>query len=315
MLKTNSRKVNFYDLNLTTTSKEIAGAPQTSMHDFIDAISPHITKGAEISLGKYKAEITDFYWDVQNSSLHLLINKPDPELSDVAYKDLPTGKRRSGTKKPTEAIELSSHLVIEADNVTPVAQVKMTMGAGIYIGHIVVYLNSLYQATKKNSITINQIVIRPHPSGAKDSNGNPVTYESTHKIGYTAHPNTELKEILNTGFLNGIELIETAHQNFDSSAQNMITRHSIRVDTGRVKMNTHGIIQMIKTGTSKHKIQADKIKIEYEDSNGNSGSKSLNVNQLNDAFTRTAIIDLATPHSQQQTTLSQEIIDELILLG
>lgn len=317
MLKTNSRKVNFYELNVLTTSREIASPPQTSILDFIDAVSNCLTKNHEILFGKNPAEVTDFKWDKSNSRLILLLNKPDPELSDVAYKDITTKSRRSGNKKPTEAIELSSHVVIQLDKTNPSApaQVAMTMEAGIYIAHIVNLLNGLYRDNKKTSAAILNIIHRSHPTGAKDSGGKPITYASRHKISYAAHPNTELKEILTTGFLNGIELIETSHQNFDSNTPYEITRHSLKVNTGHVKLNPAGIRKIIQTGTTKHQIHADKVKIEYEDSNGNPGSRSLNVNQLDEAFTRTAVIDLEAAHAQQQTMLSSEIVEKLISLG
>jgi hypothetical protein len=314
MLKTNSRKVNFYEILLTTTSREVPNPNQTSMLAYLRALIPFMSKGSEISQGKIRAEITDFHWDDKNTRLFLLLNKPDPDLSDVVYKDIRTKKRRSGDKKPTEAIELSAHVVIEASKNQSIAQIKMTMGSGIYISHIVNLLNNLYK-DNKTSPQLASIVNQPVPSNAKDKHGNALTHKTRHKIRYSAHPNTALREILSTGRLHGIELIESAHQNFDSNGQYEITRHSLSVSTGQAQISVDGIRRLIRTGSTRHNIQADKVKIEYEDAEGNPGSKSLNVNQLDEAFTRTETIDLETPHTQQQTILSDEITHKLILLG
>lgn len=315
MLKIDSRKVNFYELTVSTTAKDYPNPNQTSSKDFIAAIVPHLYKGMEISKGKLASELTDFNWDSKTGELALLINKTDPELSDVSYKDITTKARRKGDKKETEAIELSSHILIKSHDTNLTAQLRMTMGAGVYVSHLVNLLNNQYRSHKKTSASIQKIINRPHPLGATDKKGKILTYEVRHKIAYLAEPNTELKEILSTGTLRGLDLIESTHTNFDTNSPYEIVRHTLYVDTGNIKLDIKGIRKIIQTGSLKHNISADRVKIEYEDANGNPGNKSLNVNQLDEAFTKTVVIELDKPHNQQQTTLSQEIISKLSALG
>lgn len=314
-MKTKIRTVSFYDLQLQTLSldKKIENPFSTNIKDVLAILAKHLQKGHEIGANK-NVEVTDFSFDRNNCRLTLLLNKPDPDLSDVTYKDRRTKARRSGNKSVTEAIEISSHIVISALSNQAKAEVRMTMGAGIYINRVTKLLNMLYDKYSGVDASLIALSTRPHPTNIRDENNQVVTYKVRHRFESLAHPNAWLTNILNNGTVQGIELIEQGSDQFDSDQPHEITRRTMSVKPSTGKVSTDIIRKIAGIANKKYHLHANKVRIEYKLAGGESSERLFLLNDLDAKFTKSESIDLDTDHNQQQSVISNEIIAKMLAL-
>lgn len=311
-MKTKERIVHFYELYLHTLSldKEIQNPFATDMLTMLAALNKHIKKGQEIGANK-NIEIIDFDFDEKKSTLIFLLNRPDPDLSDVTYKDKKTKTRRNGNKTATEAIEISSHVIITAIHGEAIAEVRMTMGAGIYADRIVVLLNDIYDTNKKTSKALKNLGTRAHPTNAIDDKNQPITYQVRHRFEQKSLPNVWLKDILNNGKVQGIELIENGHKEFDTTQPHDIIKRTLEIKPNTGLFSLDSIKKLFGIALKNHNLNADHVRIKYKSENGEDSSKLFAQNQLDSAFTRSEKIELDTDHNQQQPAISKEIIAKM----
>lgn len=310
-MKTKERLVHFYDLELQTLSldKKIQNPFAENMANMLSVLAKLIKKGDEIGSNK-NIEVVDFAHEKKYSKLILLLNRSDSELSDVAYKDKRTKNRRNGNKTPTEAIEISSHVIIKAQLNSEKAEVRMTMGSGIYIERVVKFLNELYEKNKVNDKQIIALKTRPHPTQALGANNKALTYQVNHRFEHKAHPNAWLKDILNTGEVNGLELIETGHHQFDSTQAHDIVKKTLKIIPMSSKWSIQKIRDLFALAQKNHKLIADKVRIDYKVGSDKS-DRTFALNELDAAFTKSEKIELDTDHNQQQTEIGYAIIAKM----
>ena len=152
-MKINSRTVHFFDLELSTISLDTATIPlppQLSLNKLFPHLISHISEGFEIKCGNTPIEVTQKKWNLSSEELVILLNKPDPERSDVAYRKRKSKSRRLGNKELDEDIEVSSHILIKIPQNSTKATMLLTIGAGISPSKITSLLNSAYALAKKS---------------------------------------------------------------------------------------------------------------------------------------------------------------------
>jgi hypothetical protein len=310
-MKTKERLVHFYDLRLETISLDqgISIPFSEDMGTMLTELSQYLKKGYEIGKNK-NIEVSDFSYDPAENKLILLLNRPDADLSDVTYKDKKTKSRRNGNKTPTEAIEISSHVIITARLNSEYAEVKMTMGAGVYIERVVKLLNDLYDENKKTSKKILALKKRTHPTNAIGADNKPLTYQVNHRFEHRAHPNAWLKDILNSGEVSGLELIETGHHQFDTTQAHDIVRKTLKIIPMSSKWSIQSIRDLLPLAKKNHQLSADKIRIDYKVGSDKS-DRTFALNELDSAFTKSERIELNVDHNQQQIVISSEIIAKM----
>lgn len=318
-MKINKRTVNFYEVQLHTISlsNDIPVPNQTPMSDVLPFLARHIPASFEIPCGSTPIEVTASRWDDAANELHLLLNIVDPERSDVAYRRRRTKTRRLGNKATDEDIEVSSHVVLRPLDGSPTAQMAMTTGAGIYPSKVVSLLKSIYRAQSK-SAHIKRLTNPPIPTGTEDSKGKPKTFKVRHQFNFHGMPNGTLNEIIRTGKIVGIELIDTDIQSLDSSGNVSIDKMQMHVSVTSASVDIPFIRRLMQVSVRRRNINADKIRIEYIDSRADTNQKpksqTFRPNQLEEAFTRSETIELDTAHHDHQTHISDEIITKMSAL-
>lgn len=311
-MKTKERLVHFYDLELQTLSldKKIPNPFAEDMSYMLTILSKLLKRGDEIGANS-NIEVCDFDYNKRHSKLILLLNRSDSELSDVAYKDKRTKSRRNGNKTPTEAIEISSHVIITAQSSSNKAEVRMTMGSGIYAERIVKLLNELYEKNKSKDKQIIALKTRPLPTNAIGANNKPITYQVNHRFEYKAHPNAMLADILNTGEVKGLELIENSYHEFDATQKHVISQKTLKLELTSSKTNIQKLRSLFPLAKKNHQFNVDKVRIEYKLGSEEIKRKEFAVNDLDAAFTKSEKIELDTDHNQQQTEIGYGIIAKM----
>ncbi|PIT83105.1 hypothetical protein B9Z40_05390 [Limnohabitans sp. 15K] len=312
IVKINNRTVNFFELQVSTNSldERIPIPPQVSLWKIVEKIIPYIKSGIEIQCGKTPIEVTQVTSDKTARELVLLLNKPDPDRSDVAYRRRGSKTRRLGNKAVDEDIEVSAHVLIKFNESSISGKMLMTTGAGIYPQKIVSLLNNVYKQVKKSGGLVGFDEI-PLPTNILDDDGKKKKYKVKHAFSFSALPNGALTEIINKGRIVGVDLIDKGHQSFDSTVPVEIDRMEMHVNLKSVKPDIPYLKKLLKTAFDNRKFDADTIRIEYKERDVDDvqiKKKLFNAHRLEDAFTRSEIIELDNPHFDHQTKISEEII-------
>ncbi len=314
-MKINSRTIHFFDLEVTTLSldKNIPSPPQINLSQLLPALIPHFHEGMEIKCGKTPIEVTRFKWDPSTDELTLLLNKPDPDRSDVAYRKRNSKSRRLGNKTQDEDIEVSSHVLIKVLQNSPRAPMLLTIGASIAPAKIVTLLNSVYTAAKK-SPAVKQLRNIPLPTNILASNGKAKTYEVNHRFSFNAMPNGMLSDIIRTGKVVGLNLIDMGSQAFDSTTRIKVDKIAMHIDLHSEDVSINFIKKILSIAKTHRKFNVDQVRIEYTDQGDNDGQikqKTFDAARIEEAFTRSEAITLDHPHNDHQTEISQEIIAQM----
>lgn len=318
-MKIKSRTVSFYEINLLTSSisDEIEKAHQTAMDDLLPFLQKHIPKGHEIPYANTPIEVIESRWCTVNNELQLLLNITDPDRSDVAYRKRTTRARRTGDKAKDEDIELSAHVVIRPMPGSATAKMAMTTGAGVPASKVVSLLTAVYKLQAK-SPTITKLTNPPLPTKTLDAKGKPKTYKVRHRFELNGMPNGTLKDIIKTGKIVGVELIDTGTKPLDASSPFSVNRMQMHIEVGAHNVDVSVLHRIMRAALKNKNIEADKIRIDYKETQSSQDTevkhKTFDAMRLNEAFTRTESITLETAHADQQLAISEEIISKVSAL-
>lgn len=313
-MKIHSRTVHFFDLQLSTNSmdKSISVSPQLPLNQLI----PHIVlkmQGMVVECGKTPIDATQVKWDAFTNELVLLLNKPDPERSDVAYRNRNSKSRRLGNKAFDEDIEVSAHVLIKIPNNSTKARMLLTIGAGIAPAKIVSLFNAAYKNAVETAV-IKRLRDIPLPTSVLSANGKQKTYKVNHRFSFTAMPNGTLSEIIRTGTVVGLDLISTGVEVFDSTTRVPVDRMQMHVNLKSESVNIPYIKKILNLAKIGRNFDADQVRIEYReqgDDNAELKQKKFATANLEEAFTRSEVIALDTQQYDHQTTISQEIVEKM----
>lgn len=314
-MKINSRTIHFFELGVDTLSldADIPSAPQLNLNQLFPALIPHLREGMEIKCGKTPIEVTKFEWDASTEELVLLLNKPDPDRSDVAYRKRDTKSRRLGNKALDEDIEVSSHVLINIPSNSLQASMLLTTGASIAPAKIVALFNALYQSAK-NTSAVKRLRHIPLPTNVLATNGKPRTYEVNHRFTFNAMPNGKLSDIIRTGKVVGINLVDTGSQAFDSSTRVNVDKMAMHIDLHSESVSIIFLKRLVTIAKIRRQFNADQVRIEYTDHGDVDGpvkQKTFDAARLEEAFTRSESISLDFHHYDQQTDISREIVEKM----
>lgn len=314
-MKINSRTIHFFDLEVSTISldKSIPSPPQIGLNQLIPHLVPHIQAGTEIKCGKTPIEVTQIKWDATSQELVLLLNKPDPERSDVAYRKRHSNSRRLGDKATDEDIEISSHILIKIPRNSTRAMMLITIGASIAPAKVVAFLNSTYKSAIETP-QINKLRNIPLPTNVLDSNGKAKTYKVNHRFSFSALPNGMLADIIKTGKIVGLNLIDTGTTAFDSSNRVKVDRMVMHINLESENVDIPYIKRILSTAKKSRQFDTDQVRIEYKDQDNVDNPlkhKTFDAARLEEAFTRAESIALDAHHYDHQTIISMGIVDKM----
>ncbi len=314
-MKTTERTVHFYELCMQSTTKAAVPSPScarlsdvlAACRQVVTALPYEISKGPAIAI-----TLADWRIDPATGNHELLINKADITKSDVAFRDMQTSNVRMAGKQRTEAIECSSHFIIQPAADGRTAKVLMTMGSGLSIVHLERLVGQLARIAAKQLATAGLFRF-PVPSGERDAKGIPVTYSVRYTFGCTGYKGTVLDNALRNGEFLEMELIAHDTKLFDAGGNLAIEQQSIKVrPVGAGPFTGAGLKQLIKgfmaSGPHDPYHQA---RIRYKTPVGKTSTTTLEVTALDAAFTHNETIELDPPADDFQTNLHAGILAEM----
>ena len=215
-----------------------------------------------------------------------------------------------------EGIEISAHILVRPNMNSNTAAVLLTMGAGVAAKDIEVLLKdrSRRAATQSKNKSLYWF---DDPSGAKDVKGAPSQYEVSYGFEVQAHMGQTLTAALSSGEFDSMELIAPVQSKFDSGGNLQITERSLNIQAGLPKAVTGASIRNAIHYFRKQQRGAasySKLRIHYITVAGKKTSATLDVNNLDAAFTLKEQIQFSTDVEAQQETLSPIIVDRMKLL-
>jgi hypothetical protein len=254
--------------------------------------------------------LSDWSYDARNNCYEVLISKANAALSDVALRDLGTKKLRLAGKTKVEGIEISAHILILPNVDGKTATVLMTMGAGVAAKDIEVLLLSMSRLAAKQRSN-KDLYWFDEPSGAKDAKGKALQYQVHYRFAAQAHMGQTLAAALQSGEFESMDLIAPLRSQFDSGGNLQITERSLSVHANLPKTVTGA---SIRNAIRSFRTQPDgntysKLRIHYKTIAGKHTSATLDLNNLDAAFTLKEQIEFDTDVQAQQESLCPAIVD------
>lgn len=149
-------------------------------------------------------------WDWTDNIISILVSKSDKSMSDPVFTIPREGRRRTAEKEEQEGQDFSVHVVIKlSDNdIDPaLAIIEYCSGLGIFV--VQRLLNQvLVDAKKILPADFEQF----HPDGSVDEKGKSKKLNVAFKCAFQGHVSDELKDDLNKGKIQSIELITDKDQ-------------------------------------------------------------------------------------------------------
>lgn len=316
-LNLRQRTVGFYDVILrSSTRKENIQNPDCcNLNDLLAKVDPAKASGLELYSGKQiRSELSDWEYDPASQTYAALINRADGTGSDISIRHLKTRKIRRAGKGPDEAFEFSAHMLISPNADGRSARVLLTVGAGVTMA-------SIENMFKKLSALVFSDPSNEHlrefddPDGSTDSKGNRKKYKVSYQFKVLAHKGQLLDQALKGGAFEQMELVAHEYQKFDSGGNLEIKSESVLVRAGNPKTTTAAtLVNAVRDYLSRSPKHWDKVRIKYSTDNNKSAHATLDVNDLDAAFTKRESINFDTDVESQQDKLSPVVMAELLKL-
>ncbi|GAC1569420.1 MAG: hypothetical protein NVS3B3_23810 [Aquirhabdus sp.] len=214
-MKKAERIVLFYDLKIEARSRTFEAPKTISARRAFELMElvPLEQRLKESARGMELLYISD--WQRHDDTLHILISKSDKAISDPVFTIPQQRMRRTAAKAEQEGQDFSVHIVLQLpqDDLAPaLCLVENCAGLGAFF--IRRLLNQILADAKKISpADFEQF----HPDGAVDENGKPKKYNVGFKCLLDGHLSDDLKNDLDQGKVQSIELIteKTQHTQID----------------------------------------------------------------------------------------------------
>lgn len=228
----------------------------------------------------------------------LLLNCADLSKPDPRFKHFKTRALRAAGKHTAEAVTKSCHALLLPDETVPnKALLIMTMHSGILADDIAELLTQLCKQLS-SSPKSSSIFSFKDPSGAKDSKGNFLQYRVNYKFDILAHKSQMLDEALRTGIFKEMTLIGHNQFGFDQAGNLQAEQQTLTVKTASVApLSFASIKASIRQYLKGSKQGFDQLKVSYTNRSGKDQSTTMQINQLDETFTRreNIVLDATTP--------------------
>lgn len=312
------RTVHFYEIKIESRTKADINNPSIAplsdlLSSFAKLASSQRLPATIRKSPNIHTVLGDWKYDAAHNCYGLLISKANAAVSDIALRDLTTRRLRKAGKTKIEGIEDSAHLLIRPNKDGRTAAVLLTMGAGVSVRDLEVLLRML--GKEASTIPINRpLFYFDDPSGAKDTNNNPKQYKVGYLFSATAHQGQTLTQALSGGEFQALELIAHEDSKFDTGGNLQITERSLAVRAVLPKTVTGAAVRNAVNAYLRNPantIQYDKVRIRYKTPSGKDTSATLEIQQLDAAFTLKELIEFDTDVESQQEKLSPIILDAM----
>lgn len=319
-LSARKRTVHFYEIHVKAyTRKSIENPSCASLPKLLEAFTglaahnklPRIIRKSS----HLHTVLSDWNFDVSGSCYQLLISKANAALSDVALRDLGTKRLRMAGKTKLEGIEVSAHVLLRPNQDGRTAVVLITMGAGVAAKDIEVLLAGMSRLAAKRK-TNRDLYFFDEPSGAKDTKGKPLQYRVNYSFTAHAHMGQTLEDALQSGEFESMELISPERSKFDSGGNLQVTERILNVRAELPKTVTAAAIRnaIRQYSNRSDAMVCNKMRIHYKTVAGKHTSATLELNNLDAAFTMKEHIEFDVDVPSQQEALNPVIVDGMKLL-
>lgn len=217
-MKKTERLVFFYDLSIDAESRTFEAPKPISVREAFKLIErvPVEERIKSISNGHEQLYISDL--ELADDTISILINKSDKRIPPPIFSDPTRNTRRIVEVQEHEGQDFSAHVIIRLpqDDLYPaIALLEHCIGLGTPI--VIKLLNEVLKKAKSHSP---QSFEQIHPDGSIDNTGRPKMYSTNFKFKLEGHISDELKNDLNNGKIQSIELIteKNKHQCFDEDS-------------------------------------------------------------------------------------------------
>ena len=214
-MKKRERLVFYYDLSISASSRSFSAPKPISVKKAFELMEllPIDKRVKVLSNGHEMLYISD--WECTGSTISILINKSDKQMSDPVFTIPQENKRRTAEKLEDEGQDFSVHMVMQLplNDLNP-AIVIVEQCVGLGVATIKRLLNQLLIDAKKISP---DDFTQVHPDGSIDTNGKTKTYNVIFKCELDGHISEDFEHDLEHGKVHSIELItdKDIHTNFD----------------------------------------------------------------------------------------------------
>ncbi len=312
-MKDTERAVSYYDLFLESRiygEKDLHRRPVPT-RDGLRIARAQLDEPYSQGLSTIKVTLADWTYSAPRREHHIIVNRADASLQDIPLRHLETGATRMAGKAPREGIDLTCHILIrERTDPTKPALMLFTNGSSLSADKICKLLTSLFRMGKQDPGNAEHYV-RAHPSGEEDK----VSSLNTH-FAVGAHQNATLRQLLNGGNLEGVELISEAVNNFDAASPLAITGMEYKLEpvrAGRVGLATiqRAIAALRGTG-----VDPSKARVRYRVAGrSKSESHTFDIEALENTFVRREVIRFNDPIAARYERVEPRIMSRLAALA
>jgi hypothetical protein len=204
-MKKSERLVQYYDLDISASARNFA-APSTISVRRAFELMEHVgfeQRLKESAKGQELLYVADWRWE--GDVISILVSKSDKSISDPVFTVPKEGRRRTAEKEDQEGQDFSVHMAIklsEGKRESALVVVEYCSGLGIFV--VQRLLNQILRDAKKISPADFE---QMHPDGSIDEKGQLKKLKVTFKCDFEGHLSDELRDDLNKGKVQSIELI------------------------------------------------------------------------------------------------------------
>lgn len=307
------RMVFFYDMDISASSRTFEAPKPISVRKAFELMGLVPLEQKIKKMDKATLYISNWELDQANDIIKILINKSDQDTADPIYSDLNTKQRRVISKEKDEGQDFSVHIIVKLskEEKSP-ATVLVEYCSGLGFSNITKLLNTILKKSKDyspNDFTQN------HPDGSTDRHGNQRKYNVSFKFNIEGHISEELKNDLNKGKIQSVELITDVKRenNFDEEGRFIKKTESVTLKTKNEDYNFGDKIQRIVDIFKNEENKYDKAKVKFKTESGISRTFDICCNEAhNFIYVRKEKINNFTTELQSSYhDFNQEILQKM----
>lgn len=300
--------VAFYDLHLnsTTRARDIESPSCATMSDILDGMNTMLAKHRPRFHKDKKTiliDVMDWHHDKKRGQYHMLVNRANSDVPDIALKDFATRKTRFAGKTATEGVDVSTHIIITPGANARTAGLLVTQGAGMGIALLEKIFGGLATELEKRQIAPHLFEFG-HPAAAQGK-----TYRVHYGFQCVGQKSQTLASDLAAGELLGIELINEATTSFDSGGNLRLESTSVKLAPMAPDMGTlRKLTTALRNGMRERNERYDSVRVSFKDHSNKNRTEQFSLNALEEAFVRREYLDFSTDIQSSYQRLSADII-------
>lgn len=315
-----SRTVHFFLLRLKSSAKGIQNPACCSMEDLLNACISQLDASAlPYSISSFSKEQTALdKFRPYGKNHELLLSKANADRSDVTFRRMESAERRKAGKEANEGVDISSHAIVRPNTTTNpfTATLLMTMGSGVSARDVVKLLNELAEKAPSSG-KFKACFWFDHPSAAKKEDGTPEQYQVRYKFESESYLGQTLDAALEQGRFQDMELIAEGPIRMDDGSGNFqAIKKTVTVKAKTPQLVTPASLKNFVKSFAGKETAPDwsdfrTLRVHYESADGRDATATLAINDLEQAFTKKAKIELGVEVEECQEDFHDAIIEPL----